>query len=327
MSTRGRNEDEAVKQAACWLVALEEAPDDAALRARFEAWLAASQANRDAWSGTSEVYDFIGTPEYVAHRAARQALSGRRLVRLLGRHPIGRRAGLALAGFAVAAGVALLLLPGIVLRLQADLVTAVAETRSLELQDGTTIDLGPDSAVAVLPGPSRAVRLLKGQAFFHVARDPQRPFRVAANAVETTVLGTAFDVRLQQDGAVVTVREGLVRVDYAGTPRFSELLAAGDWASIAAPDIVDRGVVPPAEVAVWQAGRIVARDRAIADVIDEIQRSFPGAIVMPNEAFGRRRITGVYNLSDPEAALRAVVGVYGGTVHRFSPWLLVVFAG
>lgn len=315
----GEEEDRAGTEAAYWLLVLEEEPDNADLRARFEAWLAASPANRAAWSETSQVYGLIASPGYAAHRARREAPQVV-AAPLTIESPIGRRVGLALAALAAAACIALFA-PGIVLRLQADHATATAETRSLTLRDGSTVALAPDSAIEIVPGPDRTVRLLKGEALFKVTRDPERPFRVLAHAVETTVLGTEFDVRLQEDGAVVAVREGVVRVDQATV---SERLEAGDWVSVAAAGLVARGELPPKEIAAWQSGRIIARDRSIAEVVDEIGRSFNGVIVVSQESFGHRRVTGVYNLSDPVAALRAAVSVHGGTVRQLSPWLLIV---
>ncbi len=42
----------------------------------------------------------------------------------------------------------------------------------------------------------RTVRLLRGRAFFDVARDPDRPFTVEAGDARVTALGTAFAVSL-----------------------------------------------------------------------------------------------------------------------------------
>ncbi len=327
MSERGQDNDKAGIEAAQWLLALEEEPDDTALRDRFEAWLAGSPANRAAWASTAEVDDMIGSAEYAGHRSRRESQKVEATHLFSRLRTTRRRAGLTLATAAIAACIAWFVLPGIVLRLQADHLTATAETRSLSLEDGSTVALAPESAIEVMQGPGRTVRLLKGEALFQVTRNPDRPFRVLANGVETTVLGTEFDVRLLDNGAFVMVREGMVRVDRSGGAAVSERLQAGDWLSVAAAARVERGAVPPAEVAAWQGARIIARDRSIADVAQEIGRSFPGVIVMPSESFGRQRITGVYNLSDPVAALRAAAAVHGGTVRQVSPWLLIVTGG
>jgi len=319
MSARGEEDDKAAIEAAYWSLALEEAPGNAELRARFEAWLAASPANRLAWSDTSDIQALIASPGHAAHRARResQPLAG------LHRAPPRRRIGLALAGLAAATGIALFALPGAVLRLEADHLTATAETRSVALGDGSTAALAPGSAIEIVPGAGRTIRLLKGEALFQVRRDTERPFRVLANGVEIAVLGTEVDVRLQDGGAVIAVREGVVRVDRAAV---SERLEAGDWVSVVAARVAARGTVPAKEVAAWQAGRIVARDRSIADIVDELRRSFHGVIVVSDEALAQKRVTGVYNLADPLVALRAAVAVHGGSVRQYAPWLLVVIS-
>ncbi|MCW5698206.1 MAG: FecR domain-containing protein, partial [Bauldia sp.] len=311
-------EDDATEAAAHWLVALEEEPDDAELRARFEAWRAASPANAAAWANTADVYELIGTPPYVAHREQREAA---KVVAL----PRRRRASWVLAGAALAACLAWLFVPGLLLDLRADHITATAELREVTLDDGSIVQLAPGSAIEVRYRRDREVALLKGEALFTVTPDATRPFRVVAGNVETTVLGTVFDVRRFADDVAVSVREGMVRVAMAdGVPPVSERLQPGDSMRIAAGGKVVRDTVAPSEVAAWRRGQIVARSLAVADVVDELRRSFAGAIVLVDGALGRQRVTGVYNLDEPEAALRAAVGVHGGTVRRVSPWLLVV---
>jgi transmembrane sensor len=318
MAEFGSEEDEATDAAARWLVALEEAPDDHELRARFEAWRAASPANAAAWANTSDVYDLIATPAYAAHREARETS---KVVAL----PHRRRLPLALAGAALAAGLAWLFVPGLLLDLRADHVTATAQLREVVLDDGSVVHMAPDSALEVRYGRDREVALLKGEALFTVTPDRARPFRVVTGNVETTVLGTVFDVRRVDDEVTVAVSEGMVRVARtdAGSP-VSERLSPGDTVRVSAAGRIERASVTPSEVAAWRHGRIVARNLAVSDVVDELRRSFSGAIVLAPGALGRQRVTGVYNLSEPEAALRAVVGVHGGAVRRVSPWLLVV---
>lgn len=339
MTASADDEDRATTEAASWLVLLDDDPDDPALRARFDAWLAASPANAVAWANTSDVYGLMARtrPAHAAHWAApasdRQSTfpAGSASAR---RTPSRRPLILGVATVALAACLAFLAVPGILLHLQADHLTSTAELRSFSLEDGSVVRLGPDSAIEIVSGDGgRRVRLLKGEAFFEVTPDPRRPFRVAVRDVETTVLGTSFNVRFAGDGAEIAVRSGLVRVDQAsvnGTtvrPSAAERLAAGDWVQVGWNGRVDRGAIPPEEVAPWLQGQIVARDRPLTDVVDELRRYYGGAIVLAGGAIDGRRVTGVYNLADPVAALRAIVGAHGGTVRQVSPWLLMVFGG
>ncbi len=314
MTTPAEDEDRATLEAARWLVALEEAPDDPALKARIAAWRAASPANELAWTNTSDIYDAIAAASPAQLAAGTAGMSRRRVY-----------AGA--LGLALAACLAFAFGPDLVVRLRADQVTSVAETRAIGLDDGSTVQLGPESAIEVAyAGDDRRVRLLKGEAFFQVTPDPKRPFSVVAGDIQTTVLGTSFNVRIMAAGAEVSVRTGRVRVDNAiSWPPVAVHLDPGSWTHVASNGKVERGVVPPEEVAPWLRGQIVARDRPMADVVDELRRYTPGLIVIADSVLRGRRVTGVYNLSDPVAALRAIVGAHGGSVREVSPWLLVAF--
>ena len=65
----------------------------------------------------------------------------------------------------------------------------------------------------------RRIELLSGEAFFTVAKDPGRPFRVTANGTEAEALGTAFSVALQDNDARVAVTEHSVAVTVGGDRR------------------------------------------------------------------------------------------------------------
>ena len=85
---------------------------------------------------------------------------------------------------------------------------------------------------------------------------------------------------------------------------------------------------PPDQVAAWRRGRLIANDRPVSEVVDELRPYFSGLIVLTDGAFGRRRVTGVYDLHDPVAALRALAQAHRGvSVRRISPWLMVVSGG
>lgn len=325
-------EDRASTEAARWLVALEDDPENASLRARFEDWRQDGPENAKAWADTSDIYDTMArtTPVHAGQWAP--YVFRRRADRKGGLPPqrAPTRRGVAFGAVAaLAAGLALVFVPDVLLRIEADYVTATAQARILTLQDGSIVRLGPGSAVDIaFTETERRVRLLKGEAFFEVTANPDRAFRVSARDVETTVLSTAFNVRLGADVASIGVRRGKVRVDYGSVvPPVSERLGAGEWVRVAWNGRIERRAGPPDQIAPWLQGRIVARDDSLNAMVDALRRYYPGVIVMADAALGKKRVTGVYNLADPAAALRAIAGAHGASVRRISPWILLVSGG
>lgn len=88
---------------------------------------------------------------------------------------------------------------------------------TLKLPDGSTAELAANSRISYannLDTTSTRDVYLSGEAFFHVTKNPSRPFRVFANEIVTKVVGTSFSVRsFDQDTVIqVTVRTGKVSV-------------------------------------------------------------------------------------------------------------------
>jgi transmembrane sensor len=87
------------------------------------------------------------------------------------------------------------------------------ERREVALADGSVIQVDPETRLRVkYEDHTRRVFLERGRAFFHVAKNAERPFLVEANNTMVRAVGTAFAVERQRESIVVTVAEGKVAV-------------------------------------------------------------------------------------------------------------------
>lgn len=333
MSTPHADRERAENEAATWLVLLAETPDDADLRARFEAWRTSSAVNAELWKRTARAYELAGKTEpthrphwagYAEPRARASPAKGvapaRDRATTLSRRGQWTKALAALAALFVLAIIA----PEALVRLQADAITAAAELETLTLEDGSKINLAPKSAIAVdLSGAARRVRLIRGEAYFDVAPDPARPFEVRTRAAAVTVLGTAFDVRLDGDGGAVAVERGHVRVDAGGR---SARLSAGDRVTLNRAGIMSRDAIDPSDVSGRSRGELIVRDRPASEIVSALRPYFRGLIVVVDDDFADWRVTGRYNLREPIATLEALARQRGATVRELSPYLIIVSA-
>jgi len=314
-----RRQSDLSRQATAWLVQLDDEPDDAELREQFGDWLAADPSHRFAWQETVRVSGLLSAagPMSTAVQTARPAWY----------RDFARARTLAVLG--LAACIAWIFAPDLPLRLRSDAMTSTAELRVVRLEDGSVVHLAPDSAIAFTNRPGgRTLTLLQGEAWFDVAYDAARPFRVTAGTSTVTVLGTAFSVGRYDTGTQVAVQRGHVAVtttDDATKPGRTELVAGQSLSLRAGTAFL--GTIRPDRVASWREGVAIVDDQPIGDVIDHLRPWYKGYIVTRGPGLTSRRVSGIYDLRDPDLALEALTKAHKVTVSHISPWLRIVTIG
>lgn len=322
-----------LEEAAEWLLQLRETPQDPELCRRFEAWRSRSPEHRAAWDRTEAMWDVLGAApaEYERLSPARGTSAALQPLQPARDHAwhawagvIGRP-GLAAASAAVALCAALFFGPAVMLRLQADQLTTTAEIRTVKLDDGSTVVLGADSAIKSTFGESgRKITLLAGEAFFDVVADG-RPFVVTAGGVEVEVMGTAFDVRMTSAVTDVALAHGRVRTSFGNDMGSQATLEPGEIISIERDNGAEtRAAIAISDIATWREGRLYVTNQTIGSVVELIQRYHPAWITVPDRGLAAKRVSGIYDLTKPDQALRALVGPYGGTVRSASPLVRVI---
>lgn len=303
-----------------WFLRLKAEPSCPDLTADFQRWLRQSGEHRRAWQYALRTWQLMGETapahEHLwadAPRAEVIAVARRRWHR----PAIGAAAAMAAILLLFLAG------PSLLIRMQADHITATGENRRVALEDGTVIELGGDSAIRTeMSAAGRHVILLSGEAFFDVAHDPARPFTVEAGGVKVLVVGTAFDVRLAGEETTVELERGVVQVsiDEAREKRNVRLLP-GEMAVVNSREgTLTRNTIQPDQVAAWRSGRIFVKGASIGTVAEQLQRYHTAWIVVPDRKLASLKVTGLYDLGDPDSALKALVEPYGGRVRTFSTY-------
>ncbi|MGI3131665.1 FecR family protein [Halopseudomonas pachastrellae] len=313
-------------QAANWAVLLADEPDNAEQLAAFEHWLGSSHLHQQIWERTCAVYAGVGQLPPSTRQAWPQSASSARPERAA---PLVASRGVrwrrAIGAMAVAACLLLLIWPQLSLRISADYITGTGELKTLRLEDGSEVLMAPHSAVDIdYQGDQRGVRLLKGSAYFVVARDAARPFTVDAGDTRTTVLGTAFNVERLGTGVQVSVAHGQVKVeDHSIRPQVLETLGAGDQLAVTWGEGATRTQVRAQEVAHWRQGQLIARDLRVQEVVDQLRPYYHGVILL-DEPFANQRVTGLYSLNDPLTTLSEMAKAHNANATQISPWVLVL---
>lgn len=306
-----------------WLLRLEACPDDRSLRAEFEAWRR-RPANESAFDDMKRVWSRLDGLAAEAPEAGALSIPSAAPAAARPRPNLLWRS-MAAAAVVLIACAAVLAYPALRLRLDADALTGIAETRSLRLEDGSLALLDARSAVAVnFTAGQREVVLLEGSAFFEVVPSTERPFVVRAGDVAVTVVGTAFAVQTNSLQVSVAVQSGTVRVAGAAGAQ-PAVLTRGQRLTIDRATRRDvQSEIAPEDVAAWRDGRLVVQDMPLRAVADELGRYQRGMIVFQQAAMADRLVSGVFNLRRPVEALAAAVDTQSGRIREVTPYLLLV---
>lgn len=316
---------DALEQAAEWQIRLMEEPGAGD---EFQRWLAADSAHREAWQTMQRLWGALEEVTPVAVSPTDLPVSPPRAPAAVRRRRSGTRRWPKFALACSLAALAIFIEPYASLYWRSDFRTGIAQTTEVTLSDGSRVMLGPDSAIRVDHGTTRRVELLKGQAYFQVAPDPGRPFVARAGDLSIRVLGTAFDLEMDRSGTEVALEHGQVQAENA-TERpglqVSERLLPGDrlrvdWNS----GLIQRSRMDPRRVAAWRSQSLYVDDLPVADIVARLERYTPGWIVVADEQLMKRRISGVFDLRDPDRALLALAQSLNVTSRRVTPMLNVL---
>lgn len=223
-----------------------------------------------------------------------------------------RRRLLWMSGGAVAAGVAGLATLAVLKAGPVQFNTRKGEVRVVPLADGSVMTLNTASKVMVdYSRDRRDIRLIRGEVLFDVAKDPARPFLVAAGDTSVRAVGTSFTVRRLADRPLqVLVREGVVEV------RRRSAAAAKPVRVAANTRVLAGGGGPAAATAVqaaevarelsWREGRIAFEGETLSQAAAEFSRYSDTRIVIDDPMIARQQITGLFQANDPVGFARAV---------------------
>lgn len=310
-----------IEEAAFWYACLRAEDATEQDRRRWQQWLDASPAHRQAWARIQALSGLFGK---VPGRLASSVLTRK----------ASRRAVLRSTALAVCAGLAgaeawrhLSSLP----ELHAGLRTGTGEQRREVLADGSLLYLNTGTAVDVAFGrDARRVVLHAGEILVEtrpdVAPGRARPFVVYTPHGSVRALGTRFVVRLYDGRTGVQVLQDAVEISPALSAAPAVRLAAGQEIMFD-----DRGAGLPQLLATgagaWMDARLSVVDMRLQDFVAELARYRKGYLGCAPE-LARLPISGVFPLDDTDQALAMLENAFPVRVRRFTPyWARVVPVG
>lgn len=337
-------------EAAEWVWRLDDDDVRPETRAEFRKWLDADPRHRKAVEDFKEIWGRLDELAVLKHdsklKHVRRGVDEDELQR---HFPIPLRAvryGAIAASLCIAVLATFLLMgPRIASPDTASYATAVGQQRTVELADGSIVELNTNTIVEVdYSGAERLVRLKKGEAHFVVAKNPEKPFIVKAADTEVRAVGTAFNVYIAPEGLTgapveVIVTEGKVEVTRspetmpAQSVAFAEpgenppapvFLEAGESLRAQAPVREQWGPQLVAAVTetdlerelAWRKGMLIFEGEPLEKAVEELSRYTEARFVIVDDAIRGRRVGGYFQTGDVDSLLSVLEEGLFITVQR-----------
>ncbi|MCS0496530.1 FecR domain-containing protein [Ancylobacter sp. MQZ15Z-1] len=327
MSSIDDRADEIGMRAAEWVARLDGSPLSEEEQRALRSWLEEAPDHRAAFEEAGATWRELSLlrhdpgPLRGLSRTRRKSSVAQRAVR------IGALLGL----LALGAGIARYQFGDLWLLATADYRTSPGELRTVTLTDGSSVELGPASAIVVdFDDKERRVKFLAGEVFFSAMprtdREP-RPFVVEAAGGTTTALGTQFVIEEAGSGADVLAIEHQVNVALQRNgERQGVVLSPGEEVRYTPERGMGRVRSRDVETATaWRRGMLVFNGTPLRHVVETLNRYRRGRIVILDETLARRRVSGVFATDDLGDAIETMTAELGISARSIYPLITVLY--
>jgi transmembrane sensor len=314
------------REAIAWLVRVsdEDATDED--RAALERWIAASPEHVEAFAKVSGLWKAMPGAIATAVKSGEIPLP----VVVDQTPPMVSRRGFMIGSSAAAAAAAayavidppLGLWPSL-RELAADYRTATGQQRRITISTAVSVDMNTQTSIALHQSGEAFHRfeLIAGEAIVGAVRGADRPVQVVAASGVTTAEAANFDIRCDASVVSVTCISGLVRVQYRDR---QVALPEKQQVSYGGGEMSAVRTIDPAVVTAWQEGYLMFRKEPLVNVIAEINRYWPGRIVLLDTKLGQSLVTARFKLDRLNDVLVQVREVFGAPVRTLPGGVVLI---
>lgn len=211
-------------------------------------------------------------------------------------------------------------------RWQADYYTNVGEIRQVTLADGSKIHLNTDSAVVIhYNDVERRIELLRGEAYFDVAANKNRPFIVESESFTAKAVGTSYSVWTKNfsNGGGAQVLEGIVEVrDNKDVLQ----LEHNQHAKLDAQNQLKFGYSNVEQNIAWRDGKLIFSNRPLSEVISTLSRYRRGKLIILGDTLGQRKVSGIFDIRNTDETLDYLEQSLSLKMTRLTDMLVIIQA-
>jgi transmembrane sensor len=207
--------------------------------------------------------------------------------------------------------------------LTSDYRTVTGQQRRITTGGGATIDLNTQTSldVRLAPGGADRIELIAGEAAITTAANASRSIVALAGDGRVTATDATFNMRRNASLVCITCVTGAVLVEHRGRPA---TLQQSQQVSYTDEGLGPAVEVDPVGVTAWQQGILVFHDEPLGRVIEEVNRYWPGRIIVANANLGKRLVTARFKLDHLDDAITQIQLVFHANVTRLPGGMVVL---
>ena len=188
-------------------------------------------------------------------------------------------------------------------------------TYFLQLADGTKVWLNAESDMEFptsFKGEERIVNL-HGEAYFEVAKNPAKPFRVKVNGTIVEAVGTAFNINTHwKTGQVRTIlTEGKIKVSEGETTKFVQ----EGYASVSGEGAISIEKADIEEALAWRDGYFYFNGKDLKEIVEEIGRWYNVEVTFTMPVSKDRYKGGMKRTESIESVCNMLEGLSGAALE------------
>jgi ferric-dicitrate binding protein FerR (iron transport regulator) len=121
---------------------------------------------------------------------------------------------------------------------------------------------------------------LSGEAFFEIAKNPNKPFIVNMSNATVTVVGTSFNINSKENETEIVVATGTVKVSDTDNSK-SKLITVGYSAKVSDNNI-EKYKTSNLNYLAWKTGKFIFKDTPIKQVVKDLNSYYKSQITLNN---------------------------------------------
>ncbi len=285
-------------------------------QAKLRQWINASQANKETYQKIILAAQLTSTKTDVQKRSdAFSRISSRieheNSVKNTKKWTIGIRYWMSAAAVAI-----ILITTAVVLSMfdkKQDSIAAIqsqvitksnpaGQKSKIHLPDGSIVWLNSKSELTYEENFNDSMRNvnLRGEAFFEVIKDPNRPFIVHTGNVSTTAVGTAFNIETTESGEItVSLTSGIVNVEASNSDGKSDLVqlrpGQGAFYNSGNSNEFELISINPEYVTQWKDGILRLQNASLNHTIRKLESWYNVQFTLKNQPIRKWDANGVFD--------------------------------